>query len=194
MVGIRNNRRAKYTQQIIKDAVLSLLEKKPVEAITVTEVCELADINRTTFYRYYKDIPDCEEKIETEFINSLNIPHEFTPFQSFETLLNSFYENPKLSNLVFVEGKTRLLEKMGQVMAPSLDQPTNFSSYQAIYIMAGVQSVLKSWVKQGMIEQPRELTHIVERLLFAEDMQSLKKSTDYENYQQLTKKESGRER
>ncbi|WP_225423861.1 TetR/AcrR family transcriptional regulator [Companilactobacillus zhongbaensis] len=182
MVGVRNNRRAKYTQQIIKEAVLSLLQEKPVEAITVTEVCELADINRTTFYRYYKDIPDCEEQIETEFIDSLNIPEEFTPFQSLEALLSLFYENPKLSNLAFVEGKTRLLEKMHQVLAPKPRPENSVNSYQGIYVMAGLQNVLKSWVKQGMKESPHELTCIIERLLFAEDIRPMKKYSDYQKY------------
>lgn len=182
MVGIRNNRRAKYTQQIIKEAVLSLLQEKPVEAITVTEVCELADINRTTFYRYYKDIPDCEEHIETEFIDSLDIPDDFTPFQSMEALLTLFYENPKLSNLAFVEGKTRLLDKMRQVLDPHPHPETSVNTYQGIYIMAGLQNVLKSWVKQGMKENPHELTGIVERLLFAEDIRPMKKYSDYQKY------------
>lgn len=182
MVGIRNNRRAKYTQKVIREAVLSLLQRKAVEAITVTEVCELADINRTTFYRYYKDIPDCEDQIETEFIDSLKIPEDFTPFQSLEALLTRFYENPKLSNLAFVEGKTRLLEKMQQVLDPRPSPVTNVNTYQGIYVMAGLQNVLKSWVKRGMPESPHELTSIVERLLFAEDIRPMKKYSDYQKY------------
>ena len=67
MVGIKNNRRAQYTRQVIQDTVLSLLENKAINAITVTEVCKLSDINRSTFYRYYDDVYECVDSIETKY-------------------------------------------------------------------------------------------------------------------------------
>ena len=52
------DRRVKYTKKVIKDTFLSLLEKKNISNISVKELCEMADINRGTFYRYYIDIYD----------------------------------------------------------------------------------------------------------------------------------------
>ena len=62
------DRRVKYTKKVIKDTFLSLLEKKNISNISVKELCEMADINRGTFYRYYIDIYDLLKKIEDEFI------------------------------------------------------------------------------------------------------------------------------
>lgn len=56
------DRRTKYTLTTIKDSMLKLMEKKEISKITVTELCNLADINRATFYKYYVDIYDLIEK------------------------------------------------------------------------------------------------------------------------------------
>ena len=58
------NRRVKYSKKLIQDSLLQLLQEKPLEKITVKELCERADVNRGTFYRYYEDIFDLFETIE----------------------------------------------------------------------------------------------------------------------------------
>ena len=102
MVGIKNNRRAQYTRQVIQDTVLSLLENKAINAITVTEVCKLSDINRSTFYRYYDDVYECVDSIETKFLESFDLDSVESPIQGMEMVLEEFYQHKILSNLVFV--------------------------------------------------------------------------------------------
>lgn len=184
MVGIKNNRRARHTQEIIQETVLAFLETKPIDAITVTEVCEKANINRTTFYRYYDDVNDCEDQIESEFIDALDFKKDAQPFESLETLLESFYKKPKLSNLVFVEGKTRVLEKMYQTFGGNRpDTALEINPYEEIYIMSGIQNVLKRWVKLGMKETPKELTKTIIQLLFADDIRPFKGQLDLSAYE-----------
>lgn len=50
-----DNRRVRMTKKLIKDAYLELLESNPSEKISVTDVCKVADVNRSTFYMYYED-------------------------------------------------------------------------------------------------------------------------------------------
>lgn len=57
-------------QRKIFSAYLQLVEEKSIDKITVSEICEMADINRSTFYRHYYDIYDLDEKVETYFVNS----------------------------------------------------------------------------------------------------------------------------
>ena len=54
----REDRRVKYTKQVIKESFLKLLEKNGFPKITVTELCRLAEINRGTFYLHYYDMDD----------------------------------------------------------------------------------------------------------------------------------------
>ncbi|MDD6878956.1 MAG: TetR/AcrR family transcriptional regulator, partial [bacterium] len=61
--------RTRFTRMVISDCFLTLLQQKPVAKITVTELCQLAQINRATFYRHYLDIPDLMEKLEEELFD-----------------------------------------------------------------------------------------------------------------------------
>jgi len=158
MVTTKQNRRAQYSRQMIEATVLKLLETKPVTMISVTEVCQQADVNRTTFYRHYTDIPQCLESIELDFLNSYPFDKHASPMTNVEGILTAFYQQPQLSNLVFVEGKTKLLERMRMTTPENV--PTA-NSYQMIYIWGGVKDIIRYWVKQGMPETPKELTRII---------------------------------
>ncbi|MFC6290395.1 TetR/AcrR family transcriptional regulator [Levilactobacillus angrenensis] len=177
MVGVKNNRRAQYTQRVIQETVLSLLESKPINAISVTAVCAQADVNRTTFYRYYTDIYDCVASIEKAFVSELHPFESGTPTQALEHLLTAFYHDKKLSNLVFVEGKTRLLERMQKLMRQSGPEPPLIDDYQGMYIGAGLQSILKKWVKDGMPETPHQLTQIIVDTILARNLDDLRKTS-----------------
>lgn len=48
---------------------LKLLKEKPVNKITVKELCELSQINRATFYTHYSDCFALLESIENELID-----------------------------------------------------------------------------------------------------------------------------
>ena len=58
--------RVRYTKKAIAGAFLERLEEKPVNRITVREVCDGAGINRSTFYKYYHDCFDLMEQLENE--------------------------------------------------------------------------------------------------------------------------------
>lgn len=69
MAAKKEDRRTKYTKQVIKDSFLKLLNKKRYTQITVTELCRLAEINRGTFYLHYYDLEDVFDDILTEIIS-----------------------------------------------------------------------------------------------------------------------------
>ena len=55
------DRRIVRTRASIADAFLALRRKKPLERITVRELCEAAGINKSTFYTHYRDIYDLSD-------------------------------------------------------------------------------------------------------------------------------------
>lgn len=65
----KSDARVRYTQRILKESFLSLLREKPVNKITVKEVCELAELNRATFYAHYSDCFALLENIEQELLD-----------------------------------------------------------------------------------------------------------------------------
>lgn len=66
------NRRVRDTKARIKNTFLELIQEKRYSEITVTELSERANINRSTFYLYYKNVFDLIDKIENEFIITIS--------------------------------------------------------------------------------------------------------------------------
>ena len=63
---MQENRRVRMTKRCMKDALLELLDKMPLNKVSVTDICNTADVNRSTFYAYYNDIEALLSEIETE--------------------------------------------------------------------------------------------------------------------------------
>lgn len=42
------------TKRLLREGLLQCLEKKPIEKITIQELCEESGVNRTTFYHHYQ--------------------------------------------------------------------------------------------------------------------------------------------
>lgn len=66
----KTDARVRYTRRVIKESFLTLLREKSVNRITVKEVCELAELNRATFYAHYSDCFALLESIEQELLDA----------------------------------------------------------------------------------------------------------------------------
>ena len=60
--------RIEKTKHSIFNAFIRLRSHKPLERITVKELCETAKINKSTFYAHYVDIYDLSEHIENDIV------------------------------------------------------------------------------------------------------------------------------
>ena len=56
MAERKEYRSAIRSRRLIHQAFLELLREKPFEKITVTDIVNRADINRSTFYAHYPDV------------------------------------------------------------------------------------------------------------------------------------------
>lgn len=71
---MKSDRRVRYTRMVLKQALLSLMLERPITRITVTEICERAEVNRATFYAHYADPYDLLARIETNCLNPSGVP------------------------------------------------------------------------------------------------------------------------
>ncbi len=101
---MKENRRVKLTKKLIKTALADLMEKSPLNKITVKEICQRADVNRSTFYCYYKDQYALFEEIQDDIINitpGINL-YEKKPIEGILSELISFVgENKKIYKILF---------------------------------------------------------------------------------------------
>ena len=63
--------RIEKTEKAIRNAFLELRAAKPLEKITVRELCSLACINKSTFYSHYEDIYALSQTLESETITAV---------------------------------------------------------------------------------------------------------------------------
>ncbi len=59
------------TKKAIRRSFLSLVKEKHVSGITVRELTELAEVNRSTFYAYYDSVEALDKEIETEMAEGI---------------------------------------------------------------------------------------------------------------------------
>lgn len=66
----KENQRITLSKRLLKESLLNLLEKRHIDHISISELCQQAEINRTTFYRHYQTPHDILLEIEYDFIQS----------------------------------------------------------------------------------------------------------------------------
>lgn len=86
--------RVEKTKRSILNAFLELRGRKPLERITVKELCQRAQINKSTFYDHYADVYDLSEQVETEIIKAVveNVPHPEYMFQRPKAFIQELYQ------------------------------------------------------------------------------------------------------
>ncbi len=174
----KENRRVRYTRMALRESLLSLLQEYPLNKITVSQICEHADVNRSTFYLYYKDAYDLLDQIETELYEQIfqAVEGATRPLLGEETLQRIFeiiYKNRDLCRVIFGEyGDKSFLRKVGSIhkdrmlrewrhLAPSLDESTlNYLHTFASYANIGL---LERWVASDFHETPAQLAAMVSK-------------------------------
>lgn len=58
---------SKKTEKALAETLSTLLVNKKIQAITIRELTETADVHRSTFYTHYKDIYDLYDQLESNF-------------------------------------------------------------------------------------------------------------------------------
>lgn len=118
--------RIKKTEKAIKSAFIELRVQKPLEKITVKELCELALINKSTFYSHYEDIYALSEAMEQETVESIirSISHleDYTP-ENFDVFTRELCLAFMLqSSLIKILFSGRELSRLGMRLDRSLKE------------------------------------------------------------------------
>lgn len=167
---MKTDGRVRYTKSVIKESLLRLLTEKPIQKITVTEICELAQINRATFYTHYRDAFDLLEQIEDELfaeVSTTVITEDRDPDGLTEEILRVIERNIELCRVLFSEnGDKMFLRRVidsvrERTIADWHKQYPHATSQQLdllyTFITSGSVAMIEQWVRTGMKEQPLEI-------------------------------------
>ena len=126
----RSQKRAKRTRKKLKEAALDAFSEKSVDAVTVEEITEKADVGKGTLYQYFDDKEEIvvtlvEEAIEhlIEYMRSYDSAPD-TLEEMLEHLLNAHYKFSVVSKeefLLLFQGK--LLLKLQSDTLDELEEP-----------------------------------------------------------------------
>lgn len=176
------DRRIKYTKRMIKETFLSLLEKKDINKITVSEICTIADINRATFYRYYLDIYDLFDKIQEDFVEKLKIyistvDDNFTIFSFSRGLLEVLLEEKELAKIIFnINNNLIFLNDILEIAYNNCynnwkkDLPNTSDEdigYAAIFIFNGALGIINFWIKNNFDKDIDEIALLIQNLSYS---------------------------
>ncbi len=94
-----NKNESKYFNTAIKmdEALITLLEKRDFEYITVKEICDTAGVNRSTFYLHYENTSDLLKET-TKYI----LDKHFAYYSADTKGITERFENCELGDLVFI--------------------------------------------------------------------------------------------
>ncbi len=181
MCAARQDRRTRYTKMVLRESLKTLMVRKPLAKITVKELCEQADVNRCTFYRYYRDPYDLLHQIEDEIIEEINSTlaafyfqyDTGEAFQAVEKIFQYIADNSDFCRLLLSEAGDVAFQKRVMVLFQqryleewkarrNTDPETG--EYLYLFVVNGSVGIVQNWLKTGMRKTPREMAELLLRL------------------------------
>ena len=179
----KEDRRVRRTKKLLTQALTELLQKKQVNEITVKELTDLADMNRGTFYMYYRDIFDMLEKIEDELFQKLDViaqTHEHgDPTQQVKPILLDLFrfieENQEMCRvLLSPNGDMNFLHRLYEAIRErSLeiwkDQMGSLGEkefdYRYSFVIFGCAGMIRAWVNRSCQETDMQMAELADRMI-----------------------------
>ena len=193
-----NKAESKYFNTAIRfnKALLSLLEKKPFEYITISEICEKAGVNRSTFYLHYENTADLLKEttayVLENFASYFSIDAEsvVAQFASCDLqdlkFINEKYLHPYLS---FIKDNQRVFSAVlsqpkafdsiaifkrlfDNVFKPILDRfhySRDEQNYVMMFYLNGITAIITEWLKDGCQKSIEDISAIIHICIYGRE-------------------------
>ena len=165
-------------------ALISLLKKKPFEYITVSEICETAGVNRSTFYLHYETISDlldettryllndfrsyfptdtidlvCCDRNELVFVCDKYLTPYLTYIKNHKEVFGTAITHNKI--LKFEDVHKRLFDNIFNPILDRFHYPSNTRQYVMMYYLNGINAIVLEWLKNGCDKSIAEISEII---------------------------------
>lgn len=150
-----------YVREHLTDALLELLEKKPLGEISISELCDMASVGRTSFYRNFETKEDILkthiEHLFSGWVSKWKQNPEISPGKLIYQVFSHLESNRDFYGLLNKRGLVYLLKDIILDLCgfnPELDTIPAYSSAYAAFLLYGWIEV---WFRRGMKETAAEL-------------------------------------
>ena len=173
--------RSAATKEKIINAYIQLLSETKPEYVSALEICRIAKIHRSTFYRHYEGLSDIEVDIENMVLKTFSDILDNTPLDDFvngrkeflrkvsETIKSdlSFY-----TKVLLINQRVSFIEKIDATirnkLKETLSDKTNLSDDEIDYIftfaVAGRIAVYRKWILSGFKQSEETISGILEKV------------------------------
>ncbi len=165
----QTNKSALRSQSMIAKALLTLMKEKPFAQITVTEICEEAEVGRKTFYRNFElkeDVIDyqldCLCSLFEQEIEGKSTDEKLKLYFSFSKEHVDFFSCMYQSGLLPVcqQKFSRFLPDTMPIWSEDDAQ----QEYYSRFMSAGVQAMMQVWVERGFREDIEQITTLAQKI------------------------------
>ena len=173
--------RSAATKEKIINAYIQLLSETKPGYISALEICEIANIHRSTFYRHYEGINDIEIDIEKTVLKTFSDILDNTPLDDFingrkiflktvsETIRNdlSFYTKVLLVNRRggFIENiNATIRNKLKETLSEKTELSDDEIDYVFTFAVAGRVAVYRKWIMSGFKQSEDTISSILEKV------------------------------
>ena len=130
--------------QKIEDAFVALLQNKPLHEVSVTDICDLAQIDRSTFYAHYDDVATLANAFSEK--TERMVQSKSGSAEDYNWIFICIKEHPQHFNAYFKLG-------IREVKA----------DYKTLFLRSAVHSVAKLWFEGGCVESAEAMGALIMR-------------------------------
>lgn len=182
----QQDHRTRVTKLLLRKALTELLRQKPIQSISIQELCGAAGISRGTFYAHYQDLYALRGALEDELLQEFRQALEpllaaqggdLTPLKVttgiFQCLQNNAdicimtlgpFGDKKFAARLINLGRERCLETYLRFFAGATPRQVEF--YYA-FVSAGCIGLLEKWLAEGMAGSAAEIAGMAEDIMMS---------------------------
>lgn len=167
-MNTKNNKRKRESRAKIESVFVELLQTKELVQITVSDICKLAGLNRSTFYANYVDIYELADVVRESLEHSVSELYRNEVENNFNSndylkLFRHIAENQLFYKTYFKLG----YDNQFKIVKYDTDLAANHFSnrlipYHIEFFRSGFNSIVKMWLAGGCTETPEEMNEIIQ--------------------------------
>lgn len=174
------DRRVRKTEAQLIQGLTKLMKEKSIKQITVRELADEVDINRSTFYLHYNDIYDMVEKIENRLVDkfitgleelSKNHINQNALLQFMEDSYTILYSNADIcsallsenGDIMFMKKLHRIIYKNAYDIIKNLmpnNSPTFEVEFATSFCVSGIVGIVEHWLHDINADTPKNVARL----------------------------------
>ena len=174
------SRRTQITKRILKEALVDLLEEKPLNKISIKELCECAEVNRSTFYSHYPAVSvlfaELEKDIAAHFPDFSALPDSTSKEEAVHKMADFFdyvKQNGRMFRILFriSDNENSFTRHLVQAVCDAYRQNEQYTArshdeYEFIFCVSGVIGAIQLWLENGYPLSSREIAETMHDLSY----------------------------